>query len=300
MDKSHGHQSLFGSFITSLAIAFICILGCGSSLDRGGESLLPEPCGWAAESSTVVIGSPGDRWLETIPYVRLERAIQDGEPGYQVTYRAPGLGAFALFWSRSQIDFTGAGSESVRSDMVIPGGRLYFPVVVSARSLPQVHRGILLLEKEYAKEANGAIDAMEGFLLVASMGSGPRVVRGPKPGPAVRPSVPAARAVASKYKPFTERNFRDNLIRFTGREPRGAHAHHILSRKYAKKFQGMGINIHHPRYGAWWSAKEHLSAAKKYNDAWKAFFDVPKQRTAEEALQFGRDLATSYGLPIHF
>jgi len=106
--------------------------------------------------------------------------------------------------------------------------------------------------------------------------------------------------VATKYKPFTERNFRENLIRFTGRQPRGAHAHHVLPRKYAEDFIAKGINIHDPRYGAWWSAKEHLSAAKRYNGAWDEFFEFHQERTVEEILQFGRKIATEYGLPIYF
>jgi len=280
-------------------MAVITWASCGNRVDRYGETL-PQPGEWSTGRGAVVVGSPGDRWLDTMPFVRVERANQDGQPGYKITYQASGIGTFSLFWSRGQIDFTGSPSSSHRSDVPLATGRLYVPDIITARSLPDVHRAILILENSYAKDADGAIAAAEGFAVVASMGSGPRVVRGSLPGSAVRPGVPAARVVATKYKPFTERNFRENLIRFTGRQPRGAHAHHVLPRKYAEDFIAKGINIHDPRYGAWWSAKEHLSDAKRYNGAWDEFFEFHQERTVEEILQFGRKIATEYGLPIYF
>lgn len=306
MTKNHGlvYQGLSRLLRAVVAIALgVLAGGCSNGVEDNGETV-PQPGGWS-KSSAVAIGSPGDRWLDTMQFVRVARDTQDGQPGYAVTYDAPGVGAFTLFWSRRQIDFGRGSPPPLRSDVPISGGRLYVPDTITARSLPNEHQAIILLENSYAKDADGFIAATEGFMVVASMGPGPRLVRASLRGAAVRGAavrtdVPVARVVATKYRSFTERNFRDNLIRFTGRQPKGAHAHHVLPRKHSKKFRAKGINIHDPRYGAWWPAKKHLSAAKGYNQMWDEFFDVPVKRSIEEIFQLGRELATQYGLQIYF
>jgi hypothetical protein len=233
-------------------------------------------------------------------FVRVERATQGGQPGYAVTYDASGIGTFTLFWSRHQIDFGHGSPPPHRSDVPISGGRLYVPDTVTAQSLPSEHQAIILLENSYAKDADGFIAAAEAFAVVASMGSGPRLVKAPLRGPAAGPGVPAARVVASKYKSYTERNFRENLIRYTGHQPKGTHAHHVLPRKHIDKFGPKGINIHDPRYGTWWPANQHLSAAKAYNKRWDQFFYKTKDPSIDQILQFGRKIAKDYELQIYF
>jgi hypothetical protein len=288
-----------------LAIALgIPVAGCsnGTEESRYGETLpqAGEPNNGWASSGMVTMGSPGDRWLDTMQYVRVARDTRDGQHGYAITYDAPGLGEFTLFWPRQQIDLGAGPLQPMRTDLPISGGRLYLPDTITAQSLPDEHRAILLLENSYAKEADGFTTAAQGFVVVVAMGPGPKVVRAPVPGPGVNPALPAARVVATKYKPYTERNFRENLIRFTGHEPKGAHAHHVLPIKHADKFAAKGINIHDPRYGTWWQGSEHLSAAKAYNDQWEMFFSRPKPPSMDEILEFARKLAKDYDLSIHF
>src|SRR5262249_12050456 len=67
------------------------------------------------------------------------------------------------------------------------------------------------------------------------------------------------------FKPFTERNFRENLARLTGRMPEGAHAHHVFPQQFAREFREAGIDIQDPRFGAWWEKSSHLKNAERYN-----------------------------------
>lgn len=100
------------------------------------------------------------------------------------------------------------------------------------------------------------------------------------------------------FKPFTEDNFRENLARLTGRLPKEAHAHHVFPRQLAKRFQGLGINIHDPKFGAWWEQSTHLKNAAAYTQRWVKFFDG--RPTVEQVLQFGRDLAGEYGFQVNY
>lgn len=76
------------------------------------------------------------------------------------------------------------------------------------------------------------------------------------------------------YRSFTTRNFRENLIRKTGINPAGKHAHHILPQKYRNEFLKRGINIDDPKYGTWLETQNHLSKAKMYNSEWARFFQL--------------------------
>ncbi|MFL5345943.1 MAG: hypothetical protein ACJ8AT_14225 [Hyalangium sp.] len=100
------------------------------------------------------------------------------------------------------------------------------------------------------------------------------------------------------FKSFTEGNFRENLARLTGRMPKEAHAHHVFPQQLAKRFQELGINIHDPRFGAWWDQSSHLKNAAAYTRKWVKFFDG--KPTFEQALQYGRDLAGEYGFQVNY
>lgn len=111
----------------------------------------------------------------------------------------------------------------------------------------------------------------------------------------------AAQARAPQFKPFTKDNFRENLGRLTGGIPRDAHAHHVLPKEFVDKFQEAGINIHDPRYGAWWRASTHQKNARTYNNEWREFlYRKPEPPSREQILQFGRKMAKDHGLQIHF
>lgn len=100
------------------------------------------------------------------------------------------------------------------------------------------------------------------------------------------------------FKPFTEGNFRENLARLTGELPAQSHAHHVFPQKFATDFKAMGINIHDPKYGAWWAQSSHLKKATEYAKKWDAF--IVREPTREQILQFGRDLGVEYGFKVNF
>ncbi len=100
------------------------------------------------------------------------------------------------------------------------------------------------------------------------------------------------------FKPFTEGNFRENLARLTGRMPKGAHAHHVFPQQFERQFRNAGINVHDPKYGAWWEQSNHLKNAAKYNWRWKELLDL--KPTFEQILQFGRELGGEFGFQVNY
>ncbi|MBN1206979.1 MAG: hypothetical protein JXB05_18995 [Myxococcaceae bacterium] len=108
----------------------------------------------------------------------------------------------------------------------------------------------------------------------------------------------ADKSTAGGFKPFTERNFRENLARLTGQLPEGAHAHHVFPHALKIKFQEKGINIHDPRFGAWWEQSKHLKNADRYNKKWEEFFR--QNPTLEQILQFGREMGGEFGFQVNF
>jgi hypothetical protein len=100
------------------------------------------------------------------------------------------------------------------------------------------------------------------------------------------------------FKPFTESNFRENLARLTGRMPEGAHAHHVFPQKLAFKFREAGINVHDPRFGAWWERSAHLKNSLEYLRRWEEF--LQHNHTLEKILQYGRELGGEFGFQVNF
>lgn len=108
----------------------------------------------------------------------------------------------------------------------------------------------------------------------------------------------AAKETSQGFKSFTEGNFRENLARLTGRMPEGAHAHHVFPKMLAKEFQKVGINVHDPRFGAWWERASHLKNSAEYLRQWEEF--LRPGRTYEQILQFGKKLGDKYGFQVNF
>jgi hypothetical protein len=108
----------------------------------------------------------------------------------------------------------------------------------------------------------------------------------------------AGKADFRGFKPFTEGNFRENLARLTGRMPEDAHAHHVFPQKLAEKFQKLGINVHDPRFGAWWERSTHLKKAYEYTRLWEEF--LFRNPSFEQVLQYGRELARQYGFQVNY
>jgi hypothetical protein len=107
-------------------------------------------------------------------------------------------------------------------------------------------------------------------------------------------------ALSPIFRQFTQGNFRHNLTKLLGYAPKNAQAHHALPVKFESQFAKAGINIHDPRYGAWWDATAHSQASSAYNQAFEAFFRGSPNASATQILDFGRGLAQRYGLDVVF
>ncbi len=108
----------------------------------------------------------------------------------------------------------------------------------------------------------------------------------------------AGKSAGGGFKSFTESNFRENLARLTGKMPEDAHAHHVFPQLFEKEFRELGINVHDPRFGAWWSRSSHLKNSYQYTQQWRRF--LAENPTREQALQFGRELANEHGFQINY
>ncbi len=215
----------------------------------------------AKRITAVAIGRPGDRWLSTIRFVRIERAKRDGEPGYRITYDVAGHGTVVLFWLRKDIDFEDKGRGYRHQHRPLKRGRLVYPTRLTRESLPRVYPYILEIEAAYAAQAQGGIAAMEGFAVVAALGEGtptlritrPRGVSGAGAGASAGSNTArrtaTAKSAASLTKP-SARALARALVAAGHTRPRGAAAHHIVAgsakraqraRRILKKF-GIGIN----------------------------------------------------------
>jgi hypothetical protein len=102
----------------------------------------------------------------------------------------------------------------------------------------------------------------------------------------------------ASLRSLTKRNFRENLARSTGGAVEGAHAHHIFPQEFADRFSKAGVNVHDPRFGAWWEAGGHLRNAGQYNAEWARF--LREERTADEIMSFGRQISARYGITARF
>lgn len=158
--SSHGPRS---RWLRQLAISLAIVLAGGAAL---------------AQSVTVKdvrIGRLGDRWLDTQRFQRIERATENKEHGYAVTYRIAGHGTVRLFWPRRSIDlggdFAGASQRNRFAAMTLRTGRLWYPRVVTADTLPTVHRGILELDAMYARDARREMVVFDGLAGIAALGA---------------------------------------------------------------------------------------------------------------------------------
>jgi hypothetical protein len=105
---------------------------------------------------------------------------------------------------------------------------------------------------------------------------------------------------SEELRAFTEDNFRANLARLTGIDPEGAQAHHVFPQKFAKQFKAAGINIHDPRFGAWWETKAHQRLSSAYNAEWEDLLGNKPPPSLDLILQFGRKISAKHGLRVSF
>jgi len=124
------------------------------------------------------------------------------------------------------------------------------------------------------------------------------------------PGVPGGGATAMRHADdladvasFTDRNFRRNVARVLGDAPSAAaEAHHVFPQagEFARNFSRAGIDVHDPKFGAWWTRPNHQQKAKDYNERWRQFFSTTRNPTRDQILDYGRQLAKEYGLETVF
>ena len=97
--------------------------------------------------------------------------------------------------------------------------------------------------------------------------------------------------------------FRGDLLDATGWTAEAAadfDAHHVFPRKFANKFDPVGLDWNNGKeYGAWWELHDHRNKAKAYNAEWDSFFKN-NSPTKEQILEQGRKMAKKYGFDILF
>lgn len=81
---------------------------------------------------------------------------------------------------------------------------------------------------------------------------------------------------AAKYRSWTDRNKRHNLIIWSKRDPGNrCDAHHTLPQKFATYFADRGFkgddSIHHPKYLVWWESSDHRRKASAVNTSWQTW-----------------------------
>jgi RHS repeat-associated protein len=101
-------------------------------------------------------------------------------------------------------------------------------------------------------------------------------------------------------KPLTRGNFRGNLALVTGKKPWFAQAHHIFARQFEDKFKALGIDIHDPRFGSWWSTLSHQKNAWAYNQAWEDFFSNVRNPTPDQIFEQARIIMRRFGQECPF
>lgn len=97
--------------------------------------------------------------------------------------------------------------------------------------------------------------------------------------------------------------YRANFLKFTKKtseEMANFDAHHMFPQKFRPQFRAAGLRIDDPKYLTWWEKGPHRSAAREYNTLWANFFARPTPPTNQEILDFGKTLATRYGLVTYF
>ncbi len=138
-------------------------------------------------------------------------------------------------------------------------------------------------------------DARETVNTLESLSEGLPII-----GPVERRMSKTGKTVVKVFtrRALTKENFRYNLSGLTGEIPEGAEAHHVFPQAFESEFNQVGLNIHDPKFGAWWEAGEHGRRAYEYNQRWRAFLDTKPSQT--QILDFGRKVMSDYNIPINY
>lgn len=101
---------------------------------------------------------------------------------------------------------------------------------------------------------------------------------------------------------FTENNYREGLMRLTGRtsdEVQAMEAHHVFPQGFREKFEKAGIeNIHDARLLVWVDRAEHQASSRDYSEAWRTFFEEKPDAVLEDVLKEGERLAGDFGYKV--
>jgi len=96
---------------------------------------------------------------------------------------------------------------------------------------------------------------------------------------------------------YTARNFADNLRKIKPKPSPSHQAHHMLPQAFEDFFRSKGINIHDPRWGAWWDVPEHTQKWRAFNDEWEVWIDTKgNHATIQDIIQKATELARKYNL----
>jgi hypothetical protein len=117
----------------------------------------------------------------------------------------------------------------------------------------------------------------------------------------------AEEAIQRGFRKFTERSFRENLRRLTGKtaeEITSLEAHHVLPRKFVKRFEKVKLNIYDPTFGTWVQQGPHRRWSYEYNLRWQRFFEELEKQgvklTEKRVLEFAQKLAKEYQFDVYF
>jgi RHS repeat-associated protein len=110
----------------------------------------------------------------------------------------------------------------------------------------------------------------------------------------------AARVIAKQLLALTVRNFRANLIRFTGFGGLGYQAHHMVPQAVWARLRELGVNINfnHPSWGQWWRNGSHQQWQRYIQQRWEQFLSAytrERPPTEAELKAFGQRLAREVG-----
>lgn len=149
---------------------------------------------------------------------------------------------------------------------------------------------------------SGALTGLVGGGIGMAAGAGVSALLTPKtppppqaPEPELKPAVPQEVPKTNlhpeeiKVKPpttpqltptnapnYTKNNYRANLAKKTGINPKNAQAHHDIPQKYRALMAKYGINVDDPKFLRWWQNSTHQKNAKAFNDLWASFLrEVP-------------------------
>lgn len=101
---------------------------------------------------------------------------------------------------------------------------------------------------------------------------------------------------------FTENNYREGLMRLTGRtsdEVQGMEAHHVFPQEFREEFEKVGIEyIHDARLLVWVNRADHQAWSHDYSKAWQSFFEGNPDAGIEDILEAGKRLSEEFGYKV--